>query len=198
VTAAYDEQEGELTLTFPDGSVTAGVVELGEWIETRFFSREHNAQLVKGPWSAALSDYVGQPLRLVRPERSGVDRGGDGSVSLIGRASVTRLEQIAEVGVDPRRFRMLVEIDGIDAHAEDDWVGKRVRIGEALVQMHGHVGRCLVTGQDPESGMPDMSTLDLLRSYRAGLATTEPLAFGIYGGVIEPGAVSLGDPVSGI
>jgi uncharacterized protein YcbX len=74
-------------------------------------------------------------------------------------------------------------------------VGRPVRIGGALVQMHGHVGRCLVTAQDPDSGMPDMPTLDLLRSYRAGLATTEPLAFGIYGAVIEPGSVSLGDTV---
>ncbi len=37
--------------------------------------------------------------------------------------------------------------------------------------------------------------LDLLRSYRGGLDTTEPLAFGVYGEVVEPGRVALGDRV---
>jgi hypothetical protein len=31
--------------------------------------------------------------------------------------------------VDVRRFRMLVEVDGVAAHAEDEWVGRTVRIG---------------------------------------------------------------------
>jgi len=41
----------------------------------------------------------------------------------------------------------------------------------------------------------DAPTLDLLRSYRAGLDTTEPLAFGVYGEVLEPGRVAVGDAV---
>jgi len=61
---------------------------------------------------------------------------------------------------------------------------------------NGHVERCLVTGRDPDTGVSDLDTLDLLRSYRGGLATSEPLACGIYGQVIEPGAVQLGDAVT--
>jgi uncharacterized protein YcbX len=90
---------------------------------------------------------------------------------------------------------MLVEIDGVGAHEEDRWVGRRVRIGEALVMVYGHVGRCLVTCRDPDTGIPDLPTLDLLRSYRGQLETTEPLPFGIYGQVLEPGEVRLGDAV---
>ena len=81
-------------------------------------------------------------------------------------------------------------------HAEDQWVGRRVRIGSALVAMKGHVGRCLVTSRDPETGKVDLPTLDMLGTYRRDLHTTEPLAFGIYGAVVEPGTVSVGDAVT--
>lgn len=197
VGASYDEERGALTMTFPGGDVVEGVVSLAGEITTRFFSREVQARLISGPWSAALSEHAGRDLRLVMaPEdATAVDRGRAGAVSLISRASVQRLERIASREVDVRRFRMLVEIDGVEAHAEDSWVGQRVRIGAALVLVRGHVGRCLVTGQDPDTGVADMPTLDLLRSYRQHLDTSEPLAFGIYGEVIEPGVVRCGDPV---
>ena len=197
VVAAYDHDLGSLALTFPDGEVVASTVNIGAPIATKFFSRELTADLVDGPWAAALSAHAGRALRLVMAPResSGIDRGTAGAVSLISRASVAELERLAGRHVDPRRFRMLVEVDGVEAHAEDDWIGQRMRIGDALVLMHGHVGRCLVTGQDPDTGLGNMPTLDLLRSYRRGLDTTEPLAFGVFGEVIEPGTVRLGDPV---
>ncbi len=40
-----------------------------------------------------------------------------------------------------------------------------------------------------------LPTLDVLRSYRSGLDSTEPLPFGIYGRVLRPGTVRVGDAV---
>jgi uncharacterized protein len=154
--------------------------------------------LVAGPWSQALSDYTGVELRLVQadPERGGVDRGPAGAVSLISAASVARLEAVAGGrAVDSRRFRMLVEVAGPAAHEEDGWVGRVVRLGEARVVFRGHVGRCLITSQSPDTGIVDEPMLELL-SYRRGLPTTEPLAFGVFGEVIEPGMVRVGDSVT--
>lgn len=198
VAASWDEESGELVMTLPGGEVVAGTVVLGEELPVRFYSRETLARLVVGPWAEVLSPHSGRDLRLVMgaPGDTAVDRGIAGAVSLVSRASIERLERLAGRDVDPRRFRMLVEVAGVEAHGEDRWVGQRVRIGDALVLLHGHVGRCLVTGQDPDTGVPDMPTLELLRSYRHGLDTTEPLAFGVYGEVLEPGAVRLGDPVT--
>jgi uncharacterized protein len=198
VVADYDLSTRELSMRFPDQADVNGEVRLGEWVLSRFFSLELHARLVIGPWSDALSDYAGRPLRIVAadPRRGAIDRGAAGAVSLISQASVVRLEQLSgDREVDPRRFRMLIEVDGPAAHEEDDWVGRQVRIGEALVAMRGHVGRCLVTTQDPETGHADMPVLDMLRSYRGGLGTTEPLAFGVYGEVLEPGTVRVGDHV---
>ena len=64
-----------------------------------------------------------------------------------------------------------------------------------MITLRGHVGRCVVTTRDPESGMRDLDTLGALASYRSGIATTEPLACGVYGEVLEPGTVRVGDAV---
>ncbi|MEA2193111.1 MAG: hypothetical protein QOI73_3232 [Solirubrobacteraceae bacterium] len=197
VVAAYEPAERVLSLTFAGGEVAAGTVELGPQIDTRFFSRPARARPLLGPWSQALSAHVGSPLRIVEGVgRAGVDRGRAGAVSLISRASLDALADVAgSAGVDARRFRMLVEIDGVAAHEEDGWLDERVRIGAVLVRIGGHVGRCLTTSRDPDSGVVDLPTLDLLRGYRGDLDTTEPLAFGVYGEVLEPGTVALGDAV---
>ena len=198
VVADYEPEHHRLTLRFPDRGVVTGLVEPGPLVETSFFSQRLRAMLVPGPWAAALSEFAGRPLRLVEagPRRPGIDRGAEGAVSLISRASLARFaRQAGEDEVDARRFRMLIEIDGVDAHAEDGWVGRELRAGEALLRMRGHVGRCLVTSRHPDSGEVDLPTLDVLGSYRRAADTTEPLAFGVYGSVTEPGRVSVGDPV---
>ena len=117
-------------------------------------------------------------------------------MSLISQASLERLgQEAAAQDVDGRRFRMLFEIDGVGPHEEDTWIGQRVRIGDAVVQPVGDVGRCVVTKCDPDTGTSDLDTLGALARYRRE-GQTEPLPFGVYGEVVEPGRVRLGDPVS--
>jgi hypothetical protein len=195
VIADWNEDTSELALAFPDGSRVAGVVNGGSTVATTFFSVPREAVVPEGPWSDALSDHFGRPLRLVRTD-SAVDRGPDGAVSLISTSSVARLAELAACdAVDPRRFRMLIEIEGIPAHAEDGWVGRHIQVGDAELAFRGHVGRCAITTRDPDTARRDLPTLDLLRSYRGELETTEPLPFGIYGEVVHGGRVAIGDPV---
>jgi uncharacterized protein YcbX len=90
---------------------------------------------------------------------------------------------------------MLIEVDGVGPHEEDGWVGRTVRVGEAVLRGGGHVGRCAITNRDPESGEITLQTLKILGRYRRALDTTEPVAFGIYGEVLEPGTIRIGDRV---
>lgn len=188
--------DGErLTLRFPDGAAVTGEVAPGPPTTTRFYRRTDDTHELDGPFSEAVSAFIGQPLRIVAAH-SGVDRGCAGAISIVSTGSVRRLAQVAERDeVDSRRFRMLIEIDGVAAHAEDRWVGERVSIGEAVVRLRGHVGRCLITTRDADSADVDLPTLDLLRSYRGKEEATEPLPFGVYGEVVAPGRVRVGDPV---
>jgi uncharacterized protein YcbX len=195
-TVLAEATDHHLRLTLPDGTVVEDEVKLGPPLTTRFYSDSMRARLVEGPWGQALSDHVGLALRLVEPAEGAVDRGRAGAATLISRASLGALAAAAdERDVDARRFRMLIEIDGIEAHEEDRWVGHSVQIGEAAVRFNGHVGRCLITSRDPESGKIDLPTLDIIGQYRGSVKATEPLPFGIYGAVVSEGTVRVGDAV---
>jgi uncharacterized protein YcbX len=193
----YDVEAGELTFTFPSGEIVGGRVEYGDEIQTNFFGSIHLAKELIGPWAEALSDFMGHPVRLVAPE-IGTDRGRAGSVSLMSRASLRQLAAVADSApVDGRRFRMLIEVEGVQAHAEDDWVRhNNVRVGRALIHWHGHVGRCATTTRDPDSGEVTFPTLHVIAAYRKQHRSEEPLPFGIYGEVLEGGRVQVGDEVT--
>jgi uncharacterized protein YcbX len=197
VIAGYDSSLERLRLRFPDGTAAEGSLTYGEPVATRFLSRTLTARPLVGPWSEALSGFVGREVRVVAPEASAVDRGSEGAASIISRASLMRLADEAGDGpVDGRRFRMLVEVDGVGPHEEDTWMNRRVRVGAALVAVRGHIGRCLVTSRDPDSGEITLPTLDLLGNYRREIDSTEPLPFGIHAEVLEPGPVRVGDLVA--
>jgi uncharacterized protein YcbX len=195
----YDPAAGRLALHFPDGSVADGEIALGEELTTDFYGREVPGRLVEGPWSDALSEWAGTRLRLVQsPPGAAVDR-GRGHVSLVSRGSLDELGRRAGVApVDGRRFRMLFELVGCGPHEEDGWIERHLRIGEAVVRMRGDVGRCAITTQNPETGAPDLDTLRAISAYR-GFTENEKgerhIPFGIYGEVLEPGRVALGDTV---
>jgi uncharacterized protein YcbX len=194
----YSDADRRLSIAFPDGRVLDEEICLGEELVTRFYSEPFPARLVLGAFSEAISQHAGKPLRLVEAgEEGAVDRGAAGAVSLISRASLNRLaEQANRAKVDSRRFRMLIEVDGIGAHEEDQWVGRLVSVGEAVLRTRGHAGRCVITNRDPESGEIDLQTLKILGTYRRDADTTEPVALGVYGEVVRPGVVRVGETVT--
>lgn len=195
----WDEASRRLALRFPDGEVVEGDVEPGAPVEATLYGVPHASRAVPGPWQEALSGFAGAPLTLLWSERGAVDRGADrgGWASLVSRASLERLraEARAEAPVDGRRFRMLFELDGPGPHEEDDWIGGRVQIGEAVLAPIGDVGRCVVTTCNPDTGVSDLDTLRALAGYRRE-GRLEPLPFGVYCDVAVPGRVRVGDLVA--
>jgi uncharacterized protein len=199
VVPGHDPQSGELTLRFPGGDEVEGPVELGEPEEVRFSRLGLRARPVLGPFSAALSEHCGKPLRLFAtpPERPGVDRGRVGAATLLSVASLERLRAQAGVSepVDPRRFRMTFGVEGLEAHEEDGWIGRAISVGDTVLRVMGNVGRCAATTRQPDTGVVDFKTLHHLKAYRDEVPTSEPLPFGVYASVVRPGRVRVGDPV---
>ena len=190
---------GRLLLRFLDGTAVEEEVALGEHVETIFYGRPVAGRVVVGPWSEALSELVGKSLQLVRTEREGDghDRGPRAGASLVSTGSLDALRAAAGAteAVDGRRFRMTIGVDVAEPHTEDGWIGKRVRVGGAAVVVRDKVGRCAMTTLDPDSGKRDLDTLAVIAEYRGDVPTREPLPFGVWCEVVEPGPVAVGDPV---
>lgn len=187
-----------LTVRLPDGEVVRGPVEpaLGPPVPLEFHGRRFTARRLSGTWADALSAWVGRPLAIYRSERLPEERDRNG-VSIMTEASVDELARRGNDGhaLDPRRFRMLIQVAGAERpHLEDDWVGRQVRIGEALVRITKPVSRCVITTQDPDTGARDFPTLRIIRSYR-GARDGGKLDFGVYAEVVRPGRIALGDAI---
>jgi hypothetical protein len=194
---AYSAKDDTLRLSFPDGAQVEGPAStVRERLRIDFWGRPVEAGIVDGPWTEPLSRFAGRPLRLAR-----VLRPGDGNdvrpITLVSLASVEELSRQGgrDEPVDPRRFRMTIEIDGVDAHEEDDWSGRAVRVGAAVLLVGERVPRCAVTTQDPDTGLRDFPTLAVIKRYR-GVSDDGDLPFGVYASVLEPGTATIGDRVA--
>jgi uncharacterized protein YcbX len=192
--AHIDPAANQLRLAFPDGTVIDEAVKLGSPVETVVHKGTVAGHVVEGAWTAALSDYCGRTIQLIRCDRVGGTRKGhpatlmtDGSLDVLGH-------NLGVGAVDGRRFRMLIELEGGAAHEEDTWVGGRIGLGETVLQISAAVPRCAITTQDPDTGERDLDTLRAIIAYR-GLTDDRDIDFGVYGEVEQPGRIRLGDSV---
>jgi uncharacterized protein len=189
----WDRVRNVLTLGFPDGDVVRDTPEPGAPATTRMYDgREIPGWIIPGPLGAALSGYLGRPVRLFRraPEHIGND---DQPVTLMSEASLQALAQeFNGTAPDPRRFRMTITITGTDPWAEHAWRGHEVTIGEAIVRVIAPVPRCVVTTRNPESGATDARILHAL----ARLRGKNDITFGVWCEILRPGRIHVGDAVT--
>jgi uncharacterized protein len=189
-----DEAGEHLTLRLPDGRTVSDVVALvGDAFEMDMWGRRLCVRDVAGPWSAALTEVVGTPVRLVRTERPG-EGNDEYPVSIVSLASVAEISRRGgrDDIVEPGRFRMLIELDDCRPHQEDEWIGRRVRVGGAVVAVAEPDHRCAITTMNPTSGDVDFPALKVLAGYRR---RGRRLPFGVYADVAVPGDVRVGDAV---
>jgi len=194
VASRTDPEATTLWMQFPNGTVVDGKVELAEAVETPIHGRTGVGHRVVGPWSEALTDFVGMPMRVIRCDRPGGTRRGN-PASILSDGSVRELAAHAGLDwVDARRFRMLMDLEDAAAHEEDTWIGRRIRIGDAVLHVTKPDARCAMTTHDPDTGEPDLDTLRTIISYR-GLREAKHADLGVLADVEQPGRVRLGDEV---
>jgi len=191
--AEHDVASDHLRLTLPDGEAVEGEAgPVGDPFDVTLYDRTVSARRIDPRFTEAIVRTVDETLQLVRvdePEYAG----GMHRVSLLSRASITDLASRGGAdALDPRRFRMLVEVDGCDPYEEDAWSGHRVRLGEAVVRVGDGMPRCVFTSLDPDTGAKDFPTLNVLAEHRK---VGTDLLLGVYADVEEPGLVRVGDDV---
>ncbi|NJC73709.1 MOSC domain-containing protein [Planosporangium thailandense] len=102
---------------------------------------------------------------------------------------------LVEAGEEPvpmTRFRPNVVVGGAPAWAEDEWLGRRIRVGEVAFRVAKPCGRCVMTTIDQETaerGRQPLRVLGRRRRFAAGLL------FGVNLIPDRTGTIAVGDPV---
>jgi uncharacterized protein len=193
VSSSYDAEADVLELRLPGGLVVRDVPAMAGRTSVELWGREVPASVMNGPFADAVSAFAGSPLRLLRAD-DGLRALDSHPVSLLSQASVDEVgRQGGRAHLDARRFRPTLLIEGCDAHAEDAWVGGRVRAGEVVLTVVRLDPRCALTTLDPDTGARDADTLRWLAGYRPPQGGE--VYCGIYADVETPGRVRVGDLV---
>lgn len=183
-----------LTIHTPIGEATGAVAD-GHELIADYWGREAAVVTVEGPWTALISRYLGRQVLLCRVLRPGAVVWA-GSVSLITTSSVAEVaRRLGRGAVDSERFRATVVVDtgSRPAFTEDEWVGRRIRLGAAVIAVAGRLGRCAVIDRRPGAGGRDAGVLACLAGDRA---VAGEVVFGLEGNVEQSGWVRLGDEVA--
>ena len=187
---------GVLTATLPGRTVEDVPAPTGETLEVDYWGRSAALETVAGPWSEAYADHLGvdpADLVLARSRQPGEVVYG-AAVSLVTTSSLDLLADRSGGAVDSAQFRATFTVDtsGEQPHAEDTWIGRRLRLGEAEVEVRSAVPRCAVVDLDPDTGARRSRLLRTLGGYRQAAGE---VVFGVDAVVTTPGRVAVDAPV---
>ena len=150
---------------------------------------------------AAAAKRLGRDVRLVTGgethqfgnTRSGVKSHGDTrTIHLVNAASVAAVRAATGLDVDPAVFRPNIVLDGLEAWAEEAWVGEVLRVGGATLEVISRTVRCDAINFHPRTGERWPGNRDLVTEIADNFPAVGPY-LGLYARVLDGGTVSLGD-----
>jgi len=149
--------------------------------------REHPAGTREA--DVEISRLFGQPLHLAT--EGDVSHFDDGPVHLVTTSSVAALAADSGVAFDWRRTRanLLITTSELTGFAEDEWLGRRLRLGEQVVlTIEMRMPRCVMVNL-PQEELPADGRM--LKAVTAANDAT----LGVLGTVKRAGTVRIGDAV---
>jgi uncharacterized protein YcbX len=133
-----------------------------------------------------IPDDRAQPVKVVRFD-GGMTDSDYPTVSILNLASLADLSARMAMDLSIHRWRANFWIDGAEPWAEFGWIGKRLAIGDSVLEVSERIGRCRATCVNPATGEVEGETLAALF---AAFGHTD---FGIFAKVVQGGTVALGD-----
>ena len=181
---------GVLAVTLPRGTVEGVPAATGEVRQFDYWARRVPLEIVDGPWAAAYSRHLGFDVTLARCAAGTVVYGA--SVSLVSTGSLDELSRRVGIRVLEAQLRATFTVHNDTPHVEDDWIGRRLILGEAEVEVVGAIPRCHVIDLDPDTGIRRSEVMRTLAGYRR---LHNEVLFGVDAVVTKPGRVQVGDAV---
>jgi uncharacterized protein len=137
---------------------------------------------------AALADDLGRPVTLRRD--LGLMQDLADSLLVTTQATLDAVASTLDRPLDLRRFRTNIHLDlDAEAYAEEGWDGRRLQVGDTVLDLLHPCARCVIPTRDPDTGEKYADLLRWLTRERAGL-------FGINARATGAGRVAVGDPVT--
>jgi uncharacterized protein YcbX len=135
----------------------------------------------------ALAAELGHGARVIKQDRGVFDAM---PLSLITTQAVAAIGERSGTALDPGRFRpnLLVEAEGGEPFPEDAWLGRTVSIGGLRMRIDRRDSRCVVVNVDPQTTERDPAVL-------RAIAREREACLGVYGSIVAPGRVAVGDAV---
>ncbi len=127
-----------------------------------------------------------QPVKVVRFD-GGMTDSDYPTVSILNHASLADLSSRMGLDLSIHRWRANFWIEGAAPWSEFDWIGKRLAVGSAVLEVTERIGRCRATCVNPATGEVEGETLAALT---AAFGHTD---FGIFAKVVQGGQVAVDD-----
>jgi uncharacterized protein YcbX len=186
-----NERLARLQTRYDDGSGTFVIVLEGREVARGNLRTAAGRADIEEFFVAYCADELRGPPRLLHAPGFSFSDVARKVISIVNLASVAAVEKVVGTGVNPLRFRANVYVTGWPAWHELDLVGREIAIGtSARIKIEKRIVRCAAIDVDPLTGIRDLSIPPaLMRSF--GHADC-----GIYGEVVQPGEIAVGDELS--
>ena len=126
---------------------------------------------------------------LIRAAHQGMTDTDFPSISINSHTTNNAIGEKLGYEPSPLRWRGNLWVDGLEPWEEFNWVGKRLRIGEAEFDIKERITRCLATTVNPKTGQRDADTLGVLQD------NWGHKQFGVYAVVTHSGKIAIGDKI---
>ena len=144
------------------------ILEAGKWLPfDRKWAVAHERSKLDGDWGKKVNFLRGvaapslwpidlpAPTGLYKAASAHLTDVPDPWISIATTASLKALSHRVGMKLSPHRFRGNLWLDGTDPWEEMNWVGKRLQIGEVVLDVKEQITRCKATMANPETGKRD-------------------------------------------
>jgi uncharacterized protein YcbX len=176
---SHDAKTGRLVIRAPDNTTLEASTTTAE-----------GRTAIEDFLTAYMAEEAPGRLRLVEAQGHRFSDDPEKLVSLINLASIAELEARMGVALHKLRFRANVYFSGLPAWQEFAWIGQRIELGGATLEITGRTERCAATTVNPDTALRDAPVP------RALLTHDRHADLGVFGRVVEGGRVALGDAIT--
>jgi MOSC domain-containing protein len=184
-----DERLATLKTRFDEATHTLTIYRDGKQVARGQLSTPLGRKMIEQFLGAYMQAELRGAPRIVSAQGHSFSDVADKCLHIISLASLRELERAVGRPLNPLRFRPNVIVDGPKPWEELGWIGSKIGIGSAELEVFKRTQRCAATDVDPDSGRRDTAIPAVLKR------TWGHADFGIYARVVRSGVTTLGDAI---